>query len=264
MLGVVALTPIDIHNKGFRKAFIGYDVDEVNYFLEQIMRDFELLNRERIELEKQVDDLQTELTRVLEREAGNSSQESAGYPVVNPSNTNTSLSAMEQSMHKSIRVAQEVAEEVRLNAKKEAELVLREAEKNADRIVSGALQKARSIHAGIVDMKQEAQVYQARLRAVINSHLEVVNNSDWDFLKQLDEKSASQRLALDKEIETTEQQDKELKQVVQVREQVEEVQENVADAMCEVAASESKVSENTNCGLDLKRSSRRSRRKAIF
>ena len=38
------LTPLDIHNKSFNKGFRGYDEDEVNEFLEQIMKDYELVN----------------------------------------------------------------------------------------------------------------------------------------------------------------------------------------------------------------------------
>ena len=74
---------------------------------------------------------------------------------------------MEQSIHKSIRVAQEVAEEVRLNAKKEAELIVQEAEKNADRIINEALQKAREVHSELVDLKQKSTVYRAHPSLVL-------------------------------------------------------------------------------------------------
>ena len=37
------LTPIDIHNQEFSKVFRGYDEDEVNEFLDQIIKDYEIL-----------------------------------------------------------------------------------------------------------------------------------------------------------------------------------------------------------------------------
>ena len=37
----MALSPLDIHNKEFASKFRGYDEDEVNEFLEQIMKDYE-------------------------------------------------------------------------------------------------------------------------------------------------------------------------------------------------------------------------------
>ena len=38
----MALSPLDIHNKEFgRSLFRGYDEDEVNEFLEQVLKDYE-------------------------------------------------------------------------------------------------------------------------------------------------------------------------------------------------------------------------------
>ncbi|SEN08927.1 DivIVA domain-containing protein [Lihuaxuella thermophila] len=197
------LTPYDIHNKEFKRSFRGYDVDEVNDFLDQIIKDFELLTREKLELEQQVEDLQAELERLME---GDSMFQTSPQPAVQPQSTPqhqlqpryqqepmhalqpsaAALSSMEQSIHKSIRVAQEVAEEVRLNAKKEAELIVQEAEKNADRIINEALQKARAVHSELLDLKQKATVYRARFRTLVQSHLDILENSDWESLEELE------------------------------------------------------------------------------
>ncbi|MFD1423563.1 DivIVA domain-containing protein [Laceyella tengchongensis] len=204
------LTPYDIHNKEFKRSFRGYDVDEVNEFLDQIIKDFELLTREKLELEQQVEELQAEIERLMEGESmfqtGPQPQPvqqvqqmqqmqpqptqppmprySEPMPMQPPAAT---LASMEQSIHKSIRVAQEVAEEVRLNAKKEAELIVQEAEKNADRIINEALQKARAIHSELLDLKQKATVYRARFRTLVQSHLDILENSDWESLEELEQ-----------------------------------------------------------------------------
>ncbi|MGV3466847.1 MAG: DivIVA domain-containing protein, partial [Heyndrickxia sp.] len=112
------LTPLDIHNKEFSRGFRGYDEDEVNEFLDQIIKDYELLIREKKELDEKL----------------SSSNERLGH-----------FTNIEETLHKSIIVAQEAAEEVKGNAQKEAKLIIREAEKNADRIVNEALSKARKI-----------------------------------------------------------------------------------------------------------------------
>ena len=52
------------------------------------------------------------------------------------------FTSIEETLHKSIVVAQEAAEEVRRNSQKEAKLIVKEAEKNADRIVNEALNKS--------------------------------------------------------------------------------------------------------------------------
>lgn len=198
------LTPYDIHNKVFKRStFRGYDVDEVNDFLDEIIRDYEQLIREKMELEQQVEDLQNELESLMEEGAEpgyNSSlqqtqpQPQATAPRFGQQTSEStslqpavsSLSSMEQSIHKSIRVAQEVAEEVRLNAKKEAELIVQEAEKNADRIINEALQKARAIHSELMDLRQKATVYRARFRTLVQSHLDILENSDWESLEELE------------------------------------------------------------------------------
>lgn len=199
------LTPYDIHNKTFKQTFRGYAVDAVNDFLDQIIRDYEQLIREKLELEQQVEELQNELEQMMEGESAyeNSPQTTQTQPPQNQTQMATprytqqtesmalqpsiaSLSSMEQSIHKSIRVAQEVAEEVRLNAKKEAELIVQEAEKNADRIINEALQKARAIHTELLDLKQKATIYRARFRTLVQSHLDILENSDWESLEELE------------------------------------------------------------------------------
>ncbi|MGA9466990.1 MAG: DivIVA domain-containing protein, partial [Exiguobacterium marinum] len=57
----MALTPIDIHNKEFSSRFRGYDIDEVNEFLDQIIKEFELLIRENRRYEELVNDMQARI-----------------------------------------------------------------------------------------------------------------------------------------------------------------------------------------------------------
>lgn len=96
------LTPLDIHNKEFSKGFRGYDEDEVNEFLDQLIKDYEMLIREKKNLEDKVASLNERLSH---------------------------FSSIEETLNKSIVVAQEAAEEVKGNAQKEAKLIIREAEK---------------------------------------------------------------------------------------------------------------------------------------
>ena len=47
------LTPLDIHNKEFSRSFRGYDEDQVNEFLDQVIKDYEALIRENKDLHNQ-------------------------------------------------------------------------------------------------------------------------------------------------------------------------------------------------------------------
>lgn len=49
------LTPLDIENKRFSKTFKGYDVDEVDDFLDQLTEDYEKLYRENADLKNKIE-----------------------------------------------------------------------------------------------------------------------------------------------------------------------------------------------------------------
>ncbi|WP_065411532.1 DivIVA domain-containing protein [Pseudobacillus wudalianchiensis] len=153
------LTPLDIHNKEFSRGFRGYDEDEVNSFLNQIIKDYELLIREKKELEEQL----------------NSQSERLGY-----------FSNIEETLNKSIVIAQETAEEVKRNAHKEAKLLIREAEKNADRIVNESLAKARKIAIEIEELKKQSKVFRMRFKMLMEAQLDLLNNDDWDALMEFE------------------------------------------------------------------------------
>lgn len=153
------LSPLDIHNKEFSKGFRGYAEDEVNEFLDQIIKDFEILLREKKELEDKV----TTMTEQMNR-----------------------YSMLEETLQKSIVVAQEAAEEVRRNSQKEAKLIVKEAEKNADRIVNEALAKARRVTIEIDELKKQSKVFRNRFKMLVEAQLDLLNTDDWDKLLEYD------------------------------------------------------------------------------
>lgn len=159
-VAVVPLTPLDIHNKEFTRGMRGYDQDEVNDFLDQIIKDFELVIREKKELERKVADLEDKL----------------GH-----------FTNIEETLNKSILVAQQTADEVKGNATKESTLIVREAEKNADRIINEALEKARRIEIEAEELKKQGKVFRTRFKMLIEAQLELIENNDWDELLETDE-----------------------------------------------------------------------------
>lgn len=151
------LTPLDIHNKEFNRGFRGYAEDEVNEFLDQVIKDYESVIREKKNLEEKVQTLNDRIKH---------------------------FSELEESLKKSILVAEQTADEVRRNANKEAELIIREAEKNADRIINEALSRSRQIAVEIEELKKQASVYRTRFRMLIEAQLEMLNNDEWDEVTQ--------------------------------------------------------------------------------
>jgi len=147
------LSPLDIHNKEFSRSFRGYDEDEVDDFLERVIQDYEGLIRQNKDLEEKMEQTTEKLRH---------------------------FTNIEESLSKAIIVAQETAEEVKGNARKEAQLIIKEAEKNADRIVSEALNKSRKIAMEVEEVHKHAAIFRARFRSLIQAQLEMLESGEWD------------------------------------------------------------------------------------
>ena len=93
------------------------------------------------------------------------------------------FATIEDTLSKTIIVAQEAADEVRNNAKKESQLIVKEAEKNADRIVNEALSKSRKIALEVEELKKQASIYRARFRTLVEAQLDLLSQDGWEALE---------------------------------------------------------------------------------
>ena len=64
----------------------------------------------------------------------------------------------------------------------ESKLIVKEAEKNADRIVNEALSRARKIAMEIEDLKKQSKVFRNRFRMLIEAQLDMIKTDDWEKL----------------------------------------------------------------------------------
>jgi cell division initiation protein len=153
------LTPLDIHNKEFTRSFRGYDEDEVNEFLDQVIKDYEIVIREKKELKEKIEQMNERLSH---------------------------FTNIEETLNKSILIAQETAEELRGNASKESKLIIKEAEKNADRIINEALSKSRKISIEVEELKKQAKVFRTRLKMLVEAQLDMIGTDDWEELFEVE------------------------------------------------------------------------------
>jgi len=145
------LTPLEIHSKEFHRSFRGYDEDEVNEFLNQIIKDYENFIQQKKKADAKIEELQQRLDKFV---------------------------GIKDSLNKSISVAQGAAENLKRNAKSEAGLIVKEAEKNADRIVNEALEKSRKLSIEVEEMKNQAALYKSKLRLLVESQLKMLFGDD--------------------------------------------------------------------------------------
>lgn len=162
----MVLSPDDIHNKKFSTKLRGYNIDEVNDFLEQIIKDYQITLKQNKDLQERLDASEGKLKYFNE---------------------------LKDSLNQSILVAQEAADKVKTNSKKEADIITREAQKQASDIVSEATdksnqmiddasQKAKRLSVETDDLKKQTRVFRQRLQVMLESQLEVVKSKDWDQL----------------------------------------------------------------------------------
>ena len=141
------ITPMDIHNKTFSKKLRGYADDEVNSFLEEVASDYERIYREHREMEEQMDSLKSRLAH---------------------------YEKMEATMSSTLVMAQETAVNVKTTAKKEADVIVREAQNKAAQIVAGAEAARRKMNADVVKTEGDLNLYIEKLLANFTSALNIV------------------------------------------------------------------------------------------
>ncbi len=143
------LTPLDIHNKEFRKGLRGYDVDEVDEFLDEVIKEFESLYKENLDLKEQIEYQKENLGRYKE---------------------------MEETLQSTMVLAQKMAEEAKRNAEKEAELIIWEAKKKAEQIIAGADEQVIESTRKLESIRVFEQQMMLKLKAFLRSQLEALEN----------------------------------------------------------------------------------------
>jgi cell division initiation protein len=142
------LTPLDIVNKEFKHGFRGYSEDEVNEFLDEIVRDYEALIRENDELKENTSGMTERLEQYRKLEA---------------------------TLQNTLVVAQQTAEEVKMAARKEAELIVREAESKAQEIINQAEERSRNAIRELDQLRRETEKYRVQVKSLLESQLSILN-----------------------------------------------------------------------------------------
>ena len=141
------ITPLDIQQKQFPMKFRGFDVEEVYAFLEVIREEMEDLLRENASLKENVQRLESQSKEHRD---------------------------METALRETLLTAQQMVEDYKTNARKEAELVLKESELKADKMLKEAQEKVIKIHEDIVDLKGIRRHFKEELKRLVESHLRML------------------------------------------------------------------------------------------
>jgi cell division initiation protein len=155
------ITPLDIQQKQFPVKFRGFDTEEVYAFLEVIREEMEDLLRENASQKETVQRLENQLKEFRD---------------------------METTLRETLLTAQQMVDDYKSNARKEAELIVKEAELKADTMLKEAQEKVIKIHEDIVDLKGIRRHFKEELKRMVESHLKML-----EFDKEREEEEGSMK-----------------------------------------------------------------------
>jgi cell division initiation protein len=137
------LTSLDIQQQQFRVRFRGFDIREVDRFLEQIAETFTVIQTENKKLKEELRRLKLEIQGYKERE---------------------------ESFKRAMVNSQKVLEQMKDNARKSAEVIIADAEVKAERILNRAHNRLSQLHEDIAELKRQRMQIEVQIRSVIDAH----------------------------------------------------------------------------------------------
>jgi cell division initiation protein len=144
------ITPLEIQQQQFKVRFRGFDIQEVDTFLEETSDAFEIALRENENLEEEIQRLKLEIKGYQKRE------ETFKHAMLN---------------------SQKVLEQIKENARKSGELVVAEAEVKAEKTLNRAHNRLAQLHEDIAEMKRQRMQIEVQVGSIIEAHTKLLEMS---------------------------------------------------------------------------------------
>ena len=159
------ITPLDIENKKFNKQMMnGYNVEEVDNFLDEILEDYGKNYKELTAMTTKVEEFNSKLNHYKN---------------------------IETTLQNTLVMAQTTAEEVKNVAKQQAEQIVDEATKQAEEIVRNSKTSARKTLEDLDrqidakqkefdDLRKQFDIYKAKMESLLSSQAELLKEVNKD------------------------------------------------------------------------------------
>ena len=135
----------------FETVFRGYNKDQVKSYFDEVIRQYESLLNSKKALESENSDLRKRLSH---------------------------YESIENTLNHAILNAETDGDQLKSMARSEAESLIKEAKRNANRIINDALLQAERCQIEADTLKRNVSVYKRRLKAIIESQLEIIDEMD--------------------------------------------------------------------------------------
>jgi DivIVA domain-containing protein len=138
------LTPLDVRRYDFGRSLRGFDPERVNQFREQVAEELERLARANQELETKARGFHEQLRAFRERD---------------------------KALNDALISAQQLRAEIREQSEHEAQLILREARSEADKITEAVKTDVRGLRQELAMLERSHRAYLAQLRVFVERQL---------------------------------------------------------------------------------------------
>ena len=143
------LTPLDIENKKFPKSIKGYNVDDVDDFLDELTVQYEKLYKENAEYKEQVESMKKDLEH---------------------------FRSVEYTLQNTLVMAQTTAEDIKKIATQQAEQIIKDAQTNAKAAVDDLSRQEFELRVKMEETKKQFDMYKAKMEALLISQLELLKD----------------------------------------------------------------------------------------
>lgn len=164
------LTPMDISNKEFKKSFRGYNSDEVDEFINEIIENYEELYKENSRIKENLLRVNEKLEHYVK---------------------------IENTIQNTLLLAQNAAEQARESSQKESELIIRNANETAKKILDKAHNDVISVNDEYEKVKQDFIKFRAKFRNFMNAQTETFDELERDLIKNYNVLEPIREVAVD-------------------------------------------------------------------
>jgi DivIVA domain-containing protein len=145
------LTPLDVRRYEFGSKLRGYDPDRVNQFRDQVAEELERLSRVNLDLDAKARGFHEQLRAFRDRD---------------------------KAINEALVSAQQLRNEIREQAEKEGQLILREARAEADKMIDEARSEIRRIEDQLGSLERSRRAYLAQVRLLVERQLSEINAAE--------------------------------------------------------------------------------------
>jgi len=146
---MMKISPLEIEQQTFNKALRGFNPVEVTTYLEMLAGEFESLIAENAELKEKVTELATRLESYQE---------------------------MEQTLQNTLLTTQKTAEEAKRNVQKEADLIIKEAHLESEKMLEDAKLRLADLNKRISDLQMSKETYFSEFKALLTAQWHLLEN----------------------------------------------------------------------------------------